>query len=122
MSDKILIVDDDVELCRELAEILRSEGYNVDDVFDSRNAQALLKKNRYGICIFDYKMPYISGTELLKIAKETNPGTVVFIISGKSFLEKALEEEQVFHLAASVLKKPFDIEILLQKIKDIAQP
>ncbi len=117
MPKKILIVDDDTELCQELSEILRDEGYLVDEISDSMQAEYLIKQNSYGIYLFDYKMTGLNGVDLLRKVKEKDSKSVVFIISGRPFIEKLLEEENVSHLVSGVITKPFDIEMLVQKIK-----
>ena len=117
MPKKILIVDDDMELAEELAEILREEGYFVENTSDSIQAEKLINKNAYDLYLLDYKMSGFSGVDLLKKAKEKNPEGIVFIISGRPALDKLLKEENVQHLVSELIKKPFDVEFLLQKIK-----
>ncbi len=117
MPKKILIIDDDIELCQELAEILRDKGYTVDDTSDTGQGEVFIKENNYDVFLFDYKMRGLNGIDLLKKAKEKNAKSTVFIISGRPFIEKLLEEENVSHLVSGVINKPFDIEALLQKIK-----
>lgn len=117
MQKKILLVDDDAELCQELADILRDEGYSVDNASHSLQGEAFLQKSAYDIYLFDYKMEDASGIDLLKKAKEINPSGRVFIISGRSFIEKLIQDEGVSHLVSGVINKPFNIEALLQKIE-----
>jgi len=119
MKKRILIVDDDAELAEEIAEILRDEGYFVDSATDSGRGEALIGKNIYDAYLFDYKMSGLTGTDLLRKAKEKDPKAAVLIISGRPFIEKLLKEEKMDHLVSSVIKKPFDAETLLDKIKDL---
>lgn len=117
MHKKILLIDDDTELCQELAEILRNEGYLVDDTSDTKQGEVFIKGNNYDIFIFDYKMTGLNGIDLLRKAKEKNADSSVFIVSGRPFIEKLLEEENVLGLVSGVINKPFDVEDLLHKIK-----
>ena len=117
MSKKILIVDDDAELAEETAEILRDHGYFVENVSNSSQGEKLIKENTYDIYLFDYKMSGLTGIELLKKVKGKNSKSIVFIITGKPFIEKILKEENADNLVAGIIKKPFDIEVLLRKIK-----
>lgn len=119
MPKKILIVDDDTELVGELAEILRDEGYFVENTSDSLQAEKLINKNTYDLYLLDYKMSGLSGIDLLKKIKENKSESVVFIISGRPSIDKLLKEENVHHLISAVIKKPFDVEVLLQKIKTL---
>ena len=119
MVKKILIIDDDVGLCQDLAGILRDEGYFVDNVSDSVKGLTLINQNAYDVSLFDYKMTGLNGVDLLRKAKQKDAKSVVFIISGMPFIEELLEEEMVSHLVDEVINKPFDIEALLQKIRNI---
>ena len=117
MVKNILLVDDDAELCRELAEILRDEGYCVDDLCDSLRAAALIKERSYDIFLFDYKMAGLSGVDLIRLVKEKDPSGKIFVISGRLHIEKILQKENVASLVAGVVPKPFDAAVLLDKIK-----
>jgi DNA-binding NtrC family response regulator len=119
MNKKILLVDDDLELCNELADLIREEGYLVDNTSDSEEGAGLIKKNSYELCIFDYKMKGLTGIDLLKIVKGVNLQCTVLIVSGRPSLEKLLEEENAADLITGVISKPFDVDALMQQIKAI---
>jgi DNA-binding NtrC family response regulator len=116
MHKKILLVDNDWSVCDSLATLLRSEGYDVAETTDSAKAAILIKKDRYDVCLFDYKLDGLNGIELLKMTKEVNPRCPVFIISGVVDLDRSCEK-----LADGVFSKPFHIEALLRGIADIVQ-
>ena len=120
MVKRILIVDDDAELAQELAEVLRDCGFSVDNISDSINGKTLIEQNSYDIYLLDYKMSGLNGIDLLKRIKEKNMKSLVFIVSGRPFIENVLKEENVDSLVAGVIKKPFDVEALLQTIKSVA--
>ena len=113
----ILLVDDDTELCDELAEILRFEGYNVENTSDSSKGATYLEKNRYDIVILDFKMPNMTGFDLLKKIKTFSLKPVVLLISGRPFIEKMLEDEDLTGLVNSVITKPFDDKKLLDSLR-----
>ena len=112
---KILIVDDDPDICNSLAVLLRVEGYCVDDTTDSGEAMVLIKKDTYDVCLFDYKIKGMNGIDLLRMTKDVNPRCSVFIISGLN-IDELYNKEIGINLAGSI-SKPFDIEELLQKIE-----
>jgi two-component system, NtrC family, response regulator AtoC len=116
---KMLIVDDNVELCAELTELFSDEGFLVDNTSDSFEGAGLIKKNMYDICIFDYKMKGLNGIDLLKMIKGVNPHCAVFIVSGRSSIEKLIKKENVSDLVAGIMNKPFNIPELIQKIKSV---
>jgi len=118
MSKKrILLVDDDLELCEELAELLRDEGYLVDNTSDALKGAGLVRENRYDVAILDFKMPGLSGVDLLKTIKAGNPKTRVLFVSGKPFVGRLLQEAKVAELVEGIISKPFDEKTLLDKIR-----
>jgi DNA-binding response OmpR family regulator len=69
MCRKILIVDDDEILCQGIAALLLEEGYAVENRFCGEDAEALLKEQSFDVAILDYKMPGMTGADLLRIVK-----------------------------------------------------
>jgi DNA-binding NtrC family response regulator len=122
MNKKILLVDDDVDVCNLLSALIRDEGYIVDNTSDSQQGALLIEKNTYNACIFDYKMKGLNGIDLLRLAKNKNPQCIVFIISGMLDIEMLRGDEDVDNLVAGIISKPFDIDALLQKIRSIKAP
>ena len=113
---KILIVDNDSSVCDAVATLLRLEGYSADETTDSAEAAMLIKKERYDVCLFDYKLEGLNGTDLLKLAKNENPRCSVFIISGMMDIDELCKKEIDTGVASGVIRKPFDVDALLQKI------
>lgn len=116
MHNKILIVDDDLGICNSLALLLRGEKYHVDNTADSGEGVTLIKKNKYDVCLFDYKMKGLNGMDLLRITKDINPRCQVFIISAMLNIDELFKKEIKAGLLAGIISKPFDVEELLQKI------
>jgi two-component system response regulator AtoC len=119
MHKKILIADNDSDVCDSLAMLLSGEGYCVDATTDSGEAAMLLKKDRYDVCFFDYKMSGLNGIDILKMTKDVNPRSSVFIITGMLNIDEICSEEINTGLVAGIVSKPFDIETLLQRIAAI---
>jgi len=117
---KILIIDDDVSLCDELSEILSGEGYSVNAASDTENAQRFIRKNSYDLYILDYKMQGMTGIDLLKIIKEQRSACPVLLITGRPAIESLLEAENLSGAVAGILNKPFNIEELLYKIRNLS--
>lgn len=117
MGRKILVIDDDTELCEEIAEILRDDGHSVDTAFDSMRGEELVKTNNFDTIILDFKLPGMNGVELLKRIRNINPKIAVFLVTGRPFIERLLEEEKLDTVVAGVMNKPFDIGLLLGKIR-----
>ena len=114
---RIILIDDDETLCEGVAFILRDEGYSVMNTSDPIEGMQLIGKNVFDIALIDYKMPRLTGIEIMKEIKDKNPATKVFIVSGKPFIENVLAEENVSHLVEGIIKKPFKEETLLNALK-----
>ena len=112
----ILVVDDDEDLCQGVAAILAHEGYLVECTSNVIEAEAFINSRVFDIGLFDYKMPISSGVELVKKIKAKNPSTKAFIMSGRPFIEKTIEDENASMLVDGIIKKPFSDTVLLEKI------
>ena len=128
MKKKILIVDDDEEICDELSEILRDERFQVEAVYDGLKASPMIQKGGYNLILLDLKLPNLSGFELLKMIRQKKILSRVLILTGRPLLnKKALkelaiqneEEENILKLADGIINKPFDVKALLNKIKEL---
>jgi DNA-binding response OmpR family regulator len=117
MTKRILIIDDDTELCEELSLILQDQGYLADLAYDGQTGEQMIDSNLYNAVILDFKLPGEDGGEVLKRIKAKLPDLPVFMISGRPQLEKYLEEENLARLVFMVMTKPFDVELLLNNLK-----
>ena len=124
---KILLIDDDEELCTELAQVLEGEGFKVDVVFDGLQGLNFLQKSLYKIVILDLKLPGLTGYRVLKDIRKKFKSIKVLVLSGRHLGEPLLqedgvlqEEEEVLNMADFVINKPFKIDDLIQKIKILA--
>jgi len=127
MKKKILMIDDDEELCEETSEILIDQGYRVTTAFDGLTGKRLIEKYDYDILILDVKMPGLSGLDILQSIKEQNRELKVVILTGKPLSRELPEErshkdreEEILKLADAIIGKPFHIEVLLDKIKELS--
>jgi len=117
MSKKILIIDDDPELCEEMAEILESEGYLVDNASDGVKGMELLWKNIYHVFLLDFKIQGMTGIDLLKEIRKKDPKAAVFFVSGRPGLDAILAAENLSDAVKGIIEKPFDSQLLLEKIE-----
>ncbi len=112
----ILIVDDDPGMLETLGDVLSREGHRVHSA--NRGSAALsrlIQSPPVDVAIVDFKLPDISGIELLGSFKASSPDTEVILITGYGSLATALEaiEGQV----ASYLVKPLDVDHLLKTVE-----
>ena len=117
MSKRILIIDDDKELCEELSEILKEEGFDADYTLTPAGGKNLLKTNAYDIILLDFKLPQMNGIDFLKGIKREVKNQKIFIISGSLSIKNLIDEQNLSHLVSGVFSKPFDIKALLKELK-----
>jgi DNA-binding NtrC family response regulator len=112
----ILIVDDDVGICRTLGLILEENGYVVQTAHTGKDAIKKSKASVFNIAILDVKLPDVEGTELLKALPETTPKMIKIMFTGYPELEnavKALNEG-----ADAYIMKPADPDKILKTIEE----
>src|SRR5205823_12086237 len=77
----ILVVDDDVDICRNLSDILTDLGYRVDAAHDGPSALELLQRTPYDVALLDLKMPGMDGLTLSREIKKLRAGTVALVVT-----------------------------------------
>jgi len=125
---RLLLIDDDEELCAELREVLEAEGFKVDIALDGLEGLRYLHKEQYQIIILDLKLPKLNGYGVLKSIRKTVNPLKVLVLSGRPLGEPLLkedgvsldEEDQILHMADLVINKPFMVENFIQKVKALA--
>src|SRR5207249_11784514 len=107
-SIRILVVDDERTLRESCHSVLEAEGYNVVVAGRGNEARDTLKRRPFDITLVDWFMGEVPGSELLRIALATNPGTIVIIMTGNPSVASSLEALQAG--AWDYLPKPFRSE------------
>lgn len=116
MKKRILVIEDDLQVLRSLTKILEMEGYEVKE---SESAEAIIdyvKKNEFDLVLVDLVLSGMDGIEILKIVKEKNPETVVFILTGYPTRSSIMRAKQFG--ADDYILKPVTAADLLKRIKD----
>lgn len=128
MKKKILIIEDDRELCEEMSEILTDEGYLVDTAYDRKEGEENISKNKYDISLLDLRIPG-GGFNILTEVKKKIPALKVIVISASPIVKRekikyatADERAKIRQLqhADAIFSKPFEIEKLLETIAQLA--
>jgi len=119
MSDKILIVEDEIDVAELLAHHLRKEGFAVEIIDNGRVALNWLKSERPALIILDLMLPELSGLDLCRIVK-SNPGTEGVPIVMLSARIEEIDRVLGFELGADdYVVKPFSPRELVLRIRAI---
>jgi len=102
---RILVVDDELPVCKSIASALVGDEYAVDSALSGEEALELQEKKHYDAIIADLMMPGISGLELLKKVRENRPDTMMIMITGYPSIRTAVEAIRIG--AFDYLPKPF---------------
>ncbi|MES1195326.1 MAG: sigma-54 dependent transcriptional regulator [Steroidobacter sp.] len=115
MSPRILVVDDEAEICRLLNEILRDEGYSVDIAQNAQEARQSYINADYSLVLLDIWMPDTDGITLLREWSASQLKCPVVMMSGHGTIEAAIEATRLG--AADFIEKPLSLSKLLQVVK-----
>ena len=115
MTD-ILIVEDDKELSGLLTDFLRAEGYVVSSTDNGERAVELFEKYGAKLVVLDINLPGINGFAVCSRLRE-KADTPILIVSARTDKEDKLNGLDIG--ADDYIEKPYDIDILIAKIKGI---
>jgi CheY-like chemotaxis protein len=120
-NPSILVVDDEVDTCRNLSDILTDLGYRVDVAHDGPSALELVRRGSYDVALLDLKMPGMDGLTLYRAIKKLRADTVALIVS--AYASGAVAEEALAAGAWQVLPKPVEFPRLLGLVNEaLGQP
>lgn len=108
--NKILVVDDELNMRLVLAAMLKKEGYEVASAADGSEALQILKSGPVAAVITDLKMPRIDGMELLGRVNHEYPEVPVIMITAHGTVATAVEALKKG--ALDYITKPFELEEL----------
>jgi two-component system, OmpR family, phosphate regulon response regulator PhoB len=119
MSEKILIVEDEIDVADLLAHHLRNEGFSVEIVTNGRVALSTVKNQLPALVVLDLMLPEISGFDLCRMIK-SNPGTDKVPIVILSARTEEIDRVLGFELGADdYVVKPFSPRELILRIRAI---
>jgi DNA-binding response OmpR family regulator len=112
---KVLLVDDEEEFVKALAERLKMRDLRSDTVLDGEEALSFVEDQEPDVMVLDLKMPGIDGMEVLRQVRKAYPKIQVIILTGHG-TEK--HEEEAKRLGAfDYLEKPVNLDVLVKKMK-----
>jgi DNA-binding NtrC family response regulator len=118
---RILVVDDDRDICRNLSDILTDLGYKVDYAHDGVSALELVRQRPYDVALLDLKMPGMDGLTLYREIKKQRAGTVSLLVT--AYASPATAAEALAAGAWKVVAKPVSFPALLALVDEaLGQP
>lgn len=121
---KILIIEDDQEMCEELREVLERENYIVDVTYDAIDGLRDINMDGYDIVLLDLKLPKIGGVEVLKYIHEYTPDLKVIVLTGNPMVKSEGDfkhDHPELAYASAIMNKPFSMIGVLEKIKQLTE-
>jgi two-component system response regulator HydG len=110
---KILVVDDQKNMCRTVAMLLRSAGYEVEEATEANVAIDWGARGAYDVVLTDLKLGAHDGLNVLRAIKESSPMTEVIVMTAFATIESAVEAMRIG--AFDYIQKPFSEQELLLK-------
>jgi len=118
-AGRILIVDDEKNMRKTLADILRDEAYQVATAGTGEKALELCSKQDFDVVLMDVRMPGMDGVEAFRRIRRHREGVRVLLMSGydvNHLKEAALDEG-----AIAFLSKPLDVQKVIQLIGEVKE-
>ncbi len=110
MKLRVLVIDDDEDICLYLKEFLTREGYRVTTISKPLDALPEIREGRHQIVLLDVRMPEMDGVELLREIRAIDSDVCVIIMTAYPSVESAVETMKAD--AFDYLRKPFELEQL----------
>jgi two-component system, OmpR family, response regulator CpxR len=114
--DRILVIDDDVELCHLVGEYLRAEGFTNECVHDGESGLKKATAGEYLLAVLDVMLPGINGFEVLRRIRATSRLPVLLLTARGEDVDRIVGLEIG---ADDYLPKPFNPRELVARIRAI---
>ena len=108
--NRILVVDDEIEVCKVLKTFLVSKGYEVDCAMNGLDALKMVEDLQPQVVLLDLMMPEMDGLKTLRHIKKLSPDTGVIVIT--ALHHKQLGQEIMRLGALDYITKPIDLSYL----------
>lgn len=120
MAKSILLIDDDKLILITLKRLLTREGYKVTTALSGQGALRRMEEDGFDLIISDIKMPQMDGVETIKKIREflsqhgKDQIPEIFITA---YAKEDIYQEALSLNAAGYIEKPFDVQTLMQTVK-----
>src|SRR5262245_26355763 len=111
---RLLVVDDEPDIVSFIRELLVTRGYQVLGLSDPRDVCRHFESFRPDACVFDFRMPHQTGSDLLDLVKQKDPTVEVIFLTAQD--EASLAVDLMKRGAMDFLLKPVELNQLLLSI------
>jgi len=111
---KILIVDDEPQICDSLKILLSRQGYEITTANSGKKALEILESSSFDILLLDMVIPDLSGFEIMDHINSSGYDLLIIVITGNASIESAVKALKKG--AYDYLRKPFEYEELLRRV------
>ncbi len=117
INNEILIIDDEVDICKQISGLLNDKGFSTKFKFTAEDALETFRKNEYSLVLLDIWLnnSKFDGFQTLEKIKNINIDIPVIMISGHGNIETAVNS--IKKGAYDFIEKPFDSDLLIFKVK-----
>lgn len=112
-AKRILIVDDEITICRALSELLTMDGHHVEITCAAGDAIELCKMRHFDLIFLDYYLPEMTGEKVLSVLRRANPRQRIVLMSGQRPFPAVGQ-------ADFVIRKPFTAELIRSTVARFA--
>ena len=116
---RLLVIEDERDLCEDIAKKLRLSGYEADTCGDGEAALELLAVERYDLVLLDLNLPKVDGMTVLRTLREHDQETGVLILSARSEISDKVDGLDAG--ANDYLSKPFHLEELEARVRSLTR-
>ncbi len=116
MTNKILLVEDEVNILKVLSTALMKEGFDVESAMTGEDALTMMKDKQYDLVLSDYKLPGMNGETLLGKIKSVESALPVILLTAYGTIDLAVQSMKKG--AYTFLTKPVNLNILLKTVQD----
>lgn len=111
---RVLVVDDEADVCSVMADTLAFAGYDVESTTEGEEALRLLEHRPFDVVVSDIAMPRLGGLELLAAIQRRSPAVAVVLVTGLA--SQAIAERAAEQGAVSYIEKPFQPDDLVAAV------
>ena len=116
---RLLIVEDEKQICDMVAKSLYGVGYEVDTCYDGEEALECILTEDYDLIVLDLNLPGMDGMEILRELRRENEETKVIILSARGQIADKVEGLDAG--ANDYMEKPFHIKELEARIRSLTR-